>query len=198
MIKDINKLARAKISLDEILERFSKQKSKAINVSDLQHEINNIKKEIIVLKSDLQNVKIDNKDLKQQLLLLNLQECFQDNKFDNEDNDNKSEQSNEAESSNKAISDTVKIIRIIDKVVPSKWYSKVNIIVSQDYSLEFIALIDSGSDLNCIQEGLIPSKYFEKSIEKLNYASGNCLHIKYELNNVHICQNNVSHSCCSR
>jgi hypothetical protein len=30
MIKDINKLARAKISLDKILERFSKQKSKAI------------------------------------------------------------------------------------------------------------------------------------------------------------------------
>jgi hypothetical protein len=120
-------------------------------------------------------------------LLLNLQECFQDNKSDNEDNDNKCEQSDEAESNNKAIFDTVKIIKIIDKVVPPKWYSKVNIIVSQDYSLDVIVLIDSGSDLNCIQECLILSKYFEKSTEKLNSTSGNRLHIKYELNNVYVC-----------
>jgi hypothetical protein len=45
--------------------------------------------------------------------------------------------------------------------------------------------------LNCIQEGLVPNKYFEKSTEKLNSASGNQLHIKYELNHVHVCQNNV-------
>jgi hypothetical protein len=65
MIKDINKPARVKISLDETFERFSKQKSKEITISDLQHEISNIKKEIVILKSDLQNVKTDNKDLKQ-------------------------------------------------------------------------------------------------------------------------------------
>jgi hypothetical protein len=52
-------------------------------------------------------------------------------------------------------------------------------------------MIDSCFNLNCIQECLIPSKYFKKSTERLNSASGNCLHIKYELNNVHICQNNV-------
>ena len=48
-------------------------------------------------------------------------------------------------------------------------------------------MIDFGSDLNCIQEGLIPSKYFEKSTKRLNSTSGNRLHIKYELNNFHIC-----------
>jgi hypothetical protein len=72
MIKGINKPARAKISIDETLERFSKQKSKAITISD-QHEISNNKKEIVILKSDLQNVKTDKKDLKRYLLLLNLQ-----------------------------------------------------------------------------------------------------------------------------
>jgi hypothetical protein len=45
--------------------------------------------------------------------------------------------------------------------------------------------------LNCIHEGLIPSTYFEKSTQRLNSASGNKLQIKYELNNIHICQNNV-------
>jgi hypothetical protein len=52
-------------------------------------------------------------------------------------------------------------------------------------------LIDFGADLNCIQEGLIPCKYFEKSAENLNSDSGSKLQIKYELNNVHVCHNNV-------
>ena len=63
------------------------------------------------------------------------------------------------------ISDKVKIVSLINKIVPPKWYSKVNIIVAPDYTLDVIALIDSSADLNCIQEGLVPSKYFEKSTE---------------------------------
>jgi hypothetical protein len=52
-------------------------------------------------------------------------------------------------------------------------------------------LIDSSTDLNCIQEGLIPSRYFEKSTKRLSSASGTKLQINYELNNVHVCQNNI-------
>jgi hypothetical protein len=76
------------------------------------------------LKNDLQIVKTDKKDLKKQLLLLNLQNCFHDNNSDKEENDKKFEQSDEVESSNKEILNTIKIIRLIDKVVPPKWYSK--------------------------------------------------------------------------
>ena len=47
-------------------------------------------------------------------------------------------------------------------------------------------MIDSGADMNCIYEGLIPSKYFEKSTEKLVYANGTKMKIKYELNNAHV------------
>jgi hypothetical protein len=68
---------------------------------------------------------------------------------------------------------------------------KVEINVSKDYSRNVITLIDSGSDLNFIQEGLVRSKYFEKSTERLNYASGNRLHINYELNNIHVCRDDV-------
>jgi hypothetical protein len=52
-------------------------------------------------------------------------------------------------------------------------------------------LIDSGADLNCIQEGLIPRKYFEKSNQRLNSATGTKLQINYELNNVHVYQDGV-------
>ena len=52
-------------------------------------------------------------------------------------------------------------------------------------------MIDSGVDMNYIQEGLIPSKYFEKSTERLVSANGSQMKIKYELNNAHVCHNNV-------
>ena len=52
-------------------------------------------------------------------------------------------------------------------------------------------MIDSGVDMNCIQEGLIPSKYFEKSIERLVSANGSQMKIKYGLNNAYVCHNNV-------
>ena len=52
-------------------------------------------------------------------------------------------------------------------------------------------MIDSGADMNCIQERLIPSKYFEKSTERLVSANESQMKIKYELNNAHVCHDNV-------
>ena len=54
---------------------------------------------------------------------------------------------------NNLIFNEVKIIRLINKeVIPPKWFARVHIVVAQDYSFDVIALIDSGADLNCIQE----------------------------------------------
>ena len=45
MIKDENNnKIRSKINLDETLEIFNKNKSKEININDLQHEVNATKK----------------------------------------------------------------------------------------------------------------------------------------------------------
>jgi hypothetical protein len=52
------------------------------------------------------------------------------------------------------ISNDVKIISLINKVCPPKWYAKVHIVVAQEYAFDVIALIDSSADLNCIQKGL--------------------------------------------
>ena len=53
-----------------------------------------------------------------------------------------------------------------------------------------IALIDSGADMNCIQEGLIPTQYYEKTGKEFFAANKGKLDIEYKLQNVHICQNN--------
>jgi hypothetical protein len=187
MTKEVTKPPKPIISLNETLERFSKQKSKAITLSDLQYEISNVKQDIVGLKKEVNDLKINNTKLEQELLIAKVNDCFQEQSSNNEDS--KSEHSHEKESNNNLPGD-VKIISLINKVCLPKWYAKVHIIVAQDYDIDVIALIDFGVDLNCIQEGLVPSKYFEKSIERLSSASGNKLQINYELNNVHVCQNN--------
>ena len=54
-----------------------------------------------------------------------------------------------------------------------------------------IALIDLGADMNSIQEGLIPLKYYEKSFERLTQANGKKLIINYKIPNVHICNDGI-------
>jgi hypothetical protein len=191
MKHDFEKSVKPKISLDETLERFSKKKSKVITILGLQHEISNIKKEIVDLKNDMHHIKSDNQDFKSQLLITNLHKKFQ---IENEDlkiediTGNQHEYSNDPESSNATVcfSSTLKYVKLVKSFIPPKWYAKITVIVSEDYSFDAIALIDYGSDMNCIQEGLVPSKYFEKSTERLNSASGDSLHIKYELSKAYV------------
>ena len=63
-------------------------------------------------------------------------------------------------------------------MLPPKWFTKVKIVLSHDYPFHVITMIDSGVDMNCIQEGLIPSKYFEKSTKRLVSANGTQMKIK--------------------
>ena len=69
----------------------------------------------------------------------------------------------------------------ISRVNFHKWHSQVRIVISREFDFEVIALIDSGADLNCIQEGIIPSKYFKKSREKLTSANGGRMQIEFDI-----------------
>lgn len=71
-----------------------------------------------------------------------------------------------------------------------RWNTYINIKI-HDMEIETIALIDTGANMNCIQEGLIPTKYYHKTIEQLVSANGSQMDIQYKLPKVHICQNNV-------
>ena len=71
----------------------------------------------------------------------------------------------------------IKVLLIILNLIllikfPPKWFTKFKIFVSHDYHFTIIAMIDSDADMNCIQEGLISSKYFEKSTKRLVFANG--------------------------
>ena len=101
--------------------------------------------------------------------------------FDNEQDEHKDgdESCQQAPLSEKGIVDNSQLSPV-HKLIPPKWFTKVKIVVSPDYHFTVIAMIDSGADMNCIQEELIPSKYFEKSTERLVYTNGSQMKIKYE------------------
>ena len=58
-------------------------------------------------------------------------------------------------------------LSIIVRVIFQKWHIEIILVINKEFSLTEIALIDSGADMNCIQEGLIHLKYYEKSSERL-------------------------------
>ena len=82
-------------------------------------------------------------------------------------------------------------LSLIDRVIFQKWHTKITLVINKEFSLTEIALIDSGADMNCIQEGLIPLKYYEKSSERLTQAKGEKLIINYKIPSVHICNDGI-------
>ena len=84
-----------------------------------------------------------------------------------------------------------KFLETISRINFHKWHSKVKIVISKDFEFEVIALMDFGADLNCIQEGIIPSKYFKKTRERLTSASGGKMQIEFKIPKAHVCQDNT-------
>jgi hypothetical protein len=80
--------------------------------------------------------------LEQEFLISRFKNCFQDHNSDNEEDN--SEHSHEENSSKNLNFNDIKIISLINKVILPKWYTKVHIVVAQDYAFDVIALIDSG------------------------------------------------------
>ena len=72
-----------------------------------------------------------------------------------------------------------------------KWRIKIKLFIKPDFSKEFIALVDSGADLNCIQEGLFPSEYFEKTFQTAVGANKQPLQINHKISNVNLCNENI-------
>ncbi|GAV66076.1 hypothetical protein CFOL_v3_09587, partial [Cephalotus follicularis] len=47
------------------------------------------------------------------------------------------------------------------------------------------------AQMNCIQEGVIPTKFFEKTKQKLSTANGENLSVKFKISDVHICNEGI-------
>jgi len=69
---------------------------------------------------------------------------------------------------------------LINKIKIQKFYINIRIIIN-DFILDTMALFDTGADSTCISGGLVPTKKFEKTSEKLSTANGSKLKINYKL-----------------
>ena len=77
-----------------------------------------------------------------------------------------------------------------EQIICKKLEIEIDLQKEREFSLTEIALVDSGADKNCIQEGLIPLKYNKKLSERLIQANGENLIIN-KIPNVHICHDGI-------
>ncbi|RDY13456.1 hypothetical protein CR513_01630, partial [Mucuna pruriens] len=68
-------------------------------------------------------------------------------------------------------------INILSLITTHKWNTEITLILGSE-NFNMIALIDSRADINCIQEGLIPTKYYEKTLEGVTSANGTRMHVQ--------------------
>ncbi|GAV70814.1 hypothetical protein CFOL_v3_14312, partial [Cephalotus follicularis] len=82
-------------------------------------------------------------------------------------------------------------INLIERITYQKWHINITIVIQDSFKLQTITLIDSGAQMNCIQEWLIPTKFFKKTKQRLSTANGENLSFKFKITDVHICNDDI-------
>jgi hypothetical protein len=172
---------KTKYNYTNISDMFKKQKAQ-VTIQDLQLEINSIKQEIREIKVNSQTTY---EQFSQEISALKLGNNKQVQIPSSSEIKDKLQDNDDIEYLPKS-SSTDLFINLIERVIFQKWYTEVQIVVNKEYYFTIVALLDSGADSNCIQEGLIPEKYYEKTTEGLSQASGTSLSIDFGLPNAHV------------
>ena len=144
--------------MEKIYNRFTKSK-KEVTVNNLQKEIKETKSKVRTLKQEITILRVDHNFLDQRLKHLE--------NTSHQGNVEGTSFQNPYEEVNESVNPTIdmvqeqsseKFLETINRINFQKWHPKVRIVISKDFEFEVITLIDSGADLNYIQEGIIPSK----------------------------------------
>ncbi|XLU50109.1 hypothetical protein S245_044923, partial [Arachis hypogaea] len=169
--------------IKEIYDRFKNPQEK-VSLNSLKEEIKKLKREVSKLKQ--QNINMDYRLLKiEGENIIKIQEKTLQN------NDKKPEEiSNITIPENYINLGTKNYINVLTLLVRQKWFTTITLIVGEE-KFDFIAMVDSGADVNCIQEGLIPTKYYEKTTERVLMAENDTMTIDYKLSKAKICKNRV-------
>ncbi|KAL4186961.1 hypothetical protein AMTRI_Chr09g36800 [Amborella trichopoda] len=160
-----------------------------------QHEVIHKKPTIAELKTEVNNIKIEVSQFKNRIQILELQNNTSDAVTENDDIEfdnlvHTYNFKNKLESSKVKIKeDDTTSLNLLNKVITQKWFVLVKIVVNNEYDFQSLALIDFGADLNCLNEGIVPTKYFDKTTQILYTVNGSRLYIKYKLSNTMICNN---------
>ncbi|GAV89606.1 hypothetical protein CFOL_v3_33020, partial [Cephalotus follicularis] len=165
-------------TLQKIFQKFENPPLQNITLQDLQKEIKDTKQELQKFK---QKTKKQITNLEQILLQKHSSSSSSDKEINPIDHINLEDQEETS----------TKFIHLIEKITYQKWHINITITIQDSFKLQTIALIDSGAQMNCIQEGLILTKYFEKTKQKLSSANGENLRVRFKIYNVHICNEGI-------
>ncbi|GAV91030.1 LOW QUALITY PROTEIN: zf-CCHC domain-containing protein, partial [Cephalotus follicularis] len=135
-------------TLQKIFQTFEDSSTQNITLQDLQKEIKDTKQELQKFKE------------KKKKQIIHLEQVLLKHSSSSS-SDKEIEQIDQEETS-------TKFINLIEKITYQKWHVNITITIQDSFKLQTIAIIDSGAQMNCIQEGLIPTKYFEKTKQKLS------------------------------
>ncbi|KAG5253016.1 CTV [Salix suchowensis] len=152
----------------DLTKILSKKKSQpSITIPELHSEIKTLKTELQSLKQAQQ---------KDSAILQNLLSKVE----------NQSDSSSEPESIDPdlhALHDTnleqidTAFLDVLSQISSKKYIVKLSLVFSDDFKLDTIALFDTGADLNCIKEGVVPKRFLQDTNEKLSAANSSKLDI---------------------
>ena len=148
-------------------------------MTDLQTYINNLRKELKELTSE----NFLSKDMDEQIVaqVISIKDRI---KYCNEPSTDSPIPDRHDYTNKSSYKD--EFLNIIDRMIFQKWYTEITLVVHKEFSLTVVALVDLGANMNCIQEGLIPSKYYESTTDKLTQANGDRLKISNKLTKTYI------------
>ncbi|KAH9718253.1 hypothetical protein KPL71_022149 [Citrus sinensis] len=150
--------------LTQILDK-KKTKKMIPNIQDLQKEIKEIKSEI----RDLKEKQKSDSDIIQLLLQRQLQ--------DNSDNESSPDIDGDDIKGENIESVPNDFLFVLKQITTRKYLIKVTLIFSDDFAMDAIALFDTGADLNCIREDIVPKRFHEKTKERLSAANNSKLNV---------------------
>ncbi|KAG8647418.1 hypothetical protein MANES_09G074619v8 [Manihot esculenta] len=176
--KKLNKIINEEIKIgtsipttfEDVEQMFTKKPIKTVSSMDLQFEIRQLKAEVKQLKTEVRQLQ---------------HKCEQ---IQNTKNKEKIEDIEETETETEEEQQLK--FNGITRIKFQKWYVKINLTI-KDFKLKTIAMLDSGADMNCIDIGIIPSKYFHKTKQTLSAANSTKVNIEYKIPKAHICNNNI-------
>ena len=154
-------------------------------MTDLQTYINNLRKELKELTSE----NFLSKDMDEQIVaqVISIKDRI---KYCNEPSTDSPIPDRHDYTNKSSYKD--EFLNIIDRMIFQKWYTEITLVVHKEFSLTVVALVDLGANMNCIQEGLIPSKYYESTTDKLTQANGDRLKISNKLTKTYIYNNGIN------
>ncbi|KAK2971279.1 hypothetical protein RJ640_001305 [Escallonia rubra] len=167
-----------------VMDRLQTIEPKGPTIQDLQGEILSLKRDVKTLSTrisllELHNIEEVKSEEEEEEIYLN-------------DNNNRLKINPDIINDTKipSLSKEQEILSI-DRVVFQKWYVSIKIVISKDFTFEGIALIDSGADLNCIKEGLVPTKYCETTRQALTTANNGRMKINYKISESWVCNDGI-------